>query len=114
MIRVTQFFKATSNTAQGMHYDLDHAHGTIYSRYGRPSQQKIRAWENIIQEYCSNGGLCEVMLRGQLHHWEYNHDCAIVGASSHFFSTCATFTDLDTNIKYIVKETHANTYACQL
>lgn len=114
MVKITQFYKVTSQAAQSMHYDYNYRRGTVYSRYERPSQAKIQAWNDIIDEYNRNGGYIEVMFRGQLHHWEYNHDCAVVGASSHFFSTIASFTDVDTGIKYLVKETHANTYACQL
>ena len=114
MIRITQFFKATSQAAQRMHYDYEHKRGTVFSRYDRPSQAKIQSWCDIVDSYTDNGGYIEVMFRGQLHHWQYNYDVAVVGASSHFYSTIASFKDVDTGIKYLVKETHANTYACQL
>lgn len=111
MLQITKLINQGTQAAQALHYDYEHRRGTVYSRYGSPSQRKCISWDNIVEEYTRNGGYIEVMLKGSLHHWQYNDDIAVVGASSDFYSTAASFEDVDTGIIYIVKETHANTYA---
>ena len=111
-MRITHFYNATSKSAQYMHYDFEHAHGSIYSRYNNPSQSKIRAWLNIVDEYNNNCGVHHVMIKGVEQTLQYNNYVKIVGASSHFFSTISSFIDLDNNETYLMKETHCSTYAC--
>ena len=113
-MRITQFFGTNSKNANYMRYDFEHAHGTVYSRYERPSQAKIQAWVDILEAYQSNAGVHEVTIKDIKHNIEYRNDLCVVGASSHFFSTIASFEDLDTRVIYLVKETHANTYMCEL
>ena len=113
-MRITQFFGATSNNAKYMRYDFDHAHGTVYSRYERPSQAKIRSWDDIVDGYRANNGVHTVTIKGVAHTLQYNDDVRVAGASSHFYSTIASFEDLDTHVIYLIKETHANTYMCEL
>lgn len=114
MIRVTQLFGNNSKNAQYMHYDYEHAHGTIWSRYERPSQNKVDAWNDIVSLYNSNIGVHSVKIKGVEHTLQYNYDVKMVGASSHFFSTIASFEDLDDGKTYLIKETHCNTYMCEL
>lgn len=114
MIRTTQFFSNNSKNAQYMRYDYEHAHGTIWSRYERPSQNKINAWDDIQSLYNSDLGVHEVIIKGKKHHLQYQYDLKIVGASSHFFSTIASFEDIDDGVIYLIKETHCNTYICEL
>ena len=113
-MRITHVFTETSKNALYMHYDYEHGHGTIYTRYERPSQSKIRAWHSIEDDYNSNEGVHQINIKGVTKTLCYNHDLKIVGASSHFFSTIASFEDLDTGEIWLVKETHVNTYACKL
>lgn len=122
-MRITHVFKSSSNNAKSMIYDYNHAHGDIFSRYNRPSNNKIRAWSDILVDYTFND--CQyidinnreikcktVLIQGKKHHIKYNGDIAIVGASSHFFSTIASFDDIETGQTWLIKETHCNTYAC--
>lgn len=122
-MRITHVFKSTSNNAKYMRYDYNHARGDIFTRYNHPSNAKIRAWQGIIDDYTFNDCLyidvndrkiqCKtVLIQGKKHYIKYNGDIAIVGASSHFFSTIASFDDLETGQTWLVKETHCNTYAC--
>ena len=113
-MHITQFFGTDSKSAHYMRYDLQHAHGTIFSRYERPSQAKIRSYMNISNEYQSNAGCHEVIIKGVKHILHYNDDLKIANAGCQFYSTVATFTDYDDNKTYIIKETHANTYMCEL
>lgn len=113
-MKITQFFGKDSKNAQYMRYDFEHAHGTIYSRYERPSQNKIRAWVDIVDAYNTDNGIHTIVIKGTNHNLQYNGDIKIVGASSHFFSTIASFEDLDDHTIYLIKETHANTYMCEL
>ena len=113
-MRITQFFGTNSKNAQYMRYDYQHAHGSVYSRYSRPSQAKIRSWDDIVDGYRANEGVHTVMIKGVEHTLQYNHDVRVVGASSHFYRTIASFEDIDTGVIYLVKETHCNTYMCEL
>ena len=113
-MRITQFFGTNSKNAEYMRFDFNHAHGTVYSRYERPSQAKIRSWDDIVDSYKANKGIHTVSIKGIEHTLQYNDDVRVAGASSHFYSTIASFEDLDTGVIYLVKETHANTYMCEL
>lgn len=113
-MRITQFFGTKSRNAQYMRYDYEHGHGTVYSRYDRPSQAKIRSWDDIVEGYRANKGIHTVVIKGVEHTLQYNDDVCVAGASSHFYSTIASFEDLDTGVVYLIKETHVNTYMCEL
>ena len=97
-----------------MRSDYDHAHGTIYTRYARPSEAKIRAWHDIESAYNFDNGVHQIFFNGALHTMQYQYDLRIVGVSSNFFSTIASFEDIDTGKMYLIKETHCNTYMCEL
>ena len=113
-MRITHFFRIGSKNAMYMRSDYDHAHGTIYTRYVRPSEAKIRAWENIKSAYILDNGVHQIYFNGALHTLQYNYDLRVAGTSSNFFSTIASFEDIDTGKTYLIKETHANTYMCEL
>ena len=126
-MRITHYFNETSKNAKSMRYDVEHGKGTIYDAYSKPSLNKVRAYHDILNEYNYNdtmmlgipcksilvphklGKLCDTMyiryIKGT-----YN----VTGASSHFFTTVAIFEDVETNERYIIKETHCNTYMCKL
>lgn len=126
-MRITHFFNDTSKNAQDMHYDAEHGKGDIYDAYNKPSQSKICAYHDILNEYLYNdtsmlgvpcksilvphklGKLCDTMFIRYI-----NGTLNVAGASSHFFSTVAIFEDVETNERYIIKETHCNTYMCKL
>lgn len=126
-MRITQFFKATSKNAQYMHFDLEHPKGGIYEAYKNASKAKICAFESIRNEYTYNdtiilGVPCKTLiapkslnkLNGKMYLRYINGTLNVCGASSHFFSTVAIFEDVETEKRYIIKETHANTYMCEL
>ena len=113
-MRITQFFGAMSKNAQYMRWDYEHAHGTVYSRYERPSQAKMRSWNNIVDGYRANDGIHHISIKGVEHTLHYRYDVRAAGVSSHFYSTIASFEDIDTGIVYLVKETYCNTYMCEL
>ena len=126
-MRITQFFSSTSKNAHYMHYDYDHAYGEIIDRYVRPSKNKIISFENIRHEYCYNdtiilGVPCKTIiaprslkkLSGKMYIRYIKGTLKVAGAGSQFYSTTALFEDVETGIRYIVKETYANTYMCEL
>ncbi len=115
-MRITHVFKETSKNADFMRYDFEHYNmmRSIYSAYSNPSSAKISAYNELVNDYNSNQGKHNVLVKGKEIHLQYRYDIRVCGASSHFFSTIASFTDLDTGDVYLIKETHANTYMCKL
>lgn len=113
-MNITQFFSKDSKNAGYMRYDYHHAHGTIYSRYTRPSQAKIQAWVNIVDAYNLDGGVHHCVIKGKEHIIQYLGDVKMANAGCQFFSTIASFKDFDDDTIYLIKETHANTYMCEL
>lgn len=126
-MRITHFFGATSKNAQHMRYDVEHPKGSIYVAYKQASHAKISAFEGIRHEYMYNdtivlGVPCKTIiaprnmhkLSDKMYIRYINGTLNVCGASSHFFSTVAIFEDVETGKRYIVKETHANTYMCEL
>lgn len=124
---ITHYFNDTSKNAQYMRYDIEHSKGDILEAYNRPSKTKINAFESIRNEYCYNDTMilgipCKTIkaphklgkLNDIMHIRYIKGSLNVAGASSHFFSTVALFEDVETNDRYIVKETHANTYMCKL
>ena len=115
-MKITHVFKDTSKQANYMRYDFEHTNifNTIYSAYNNPSHAKVQAYNNIIMDYKTNNGLHAIQVGRTFKSLQYNGDIRVAGASSHFFSTIASFTDTNTGDIYLIKETHCNTYCCKL
>lgn len=115
-MRITHVFKETSKSADYMRYDFEHfsKHRSIYDAYVTPSNNKVYAWNELKSDYSTNNGLHAIQVGRTFKSLQYNNDIRVTGASSHFFSTIASFTDTETGEIWLVKETHANTYACKL
>lgn len=115
-MRITHVFKETSNSANSMRWDYEHYNRSrdIYDAYVKPSCAKVNSWLSIKLDYECNDGLHAIQVGRQFKSLQYNNDVRVTGSSSHFFSTIASFTDTETNETWLVKETHANTYACKL
>lgn len=124
---ITHFYKETSKQVQYMNYDVTHVKGDIFDAYNNPSQSKIYAFNSIRDDYTHNdtsvmGIPCKTVIvpasLKKLNNKMYLRYIAgtlnVVGASSHFFSTIAVFEDVETEKRYLVKETHCNTYMCEL
>ena len=118
-MRITHIYKETSKQAQYMrHYAITHSHRDIYDAYNNPSRAKVVSFDNIKYDYMYNdtekeGIPCKTVFtpQGTLY-LTYRGDISVVGASSHFYSTIATFNDVYRNDGvWIIKETHCNTYA---
>lgn len=116
VMRITQVFGTNSRNANAMRYDFEHYNimRSIYSAYNNPSYAKISAYNRLVNDYSDNQGKHTITVKGKELNLQYRHDIRVCGASSHFFSTIASFTDLDTGVIYLIKETHANTYMCEL
>ena len=115
-MRITQVFGKGSKNADYMRYDFNHykVGRDIDNAYITPSHAKRQAYYNIIADYSTNNGLHAIQVKREFKSLQYNYDLRVCGASSHFFSTIASFTDTTTGEIYLIKETHANTYACKL
>lgn len=115
-MRITHVFKETSKAAAEMIREFNYypAHRGIYDAYEQPSCAKVNSWLAINLDYEANEGLHAIQVGRQFKPLQYNNDVRVTGSSSHFFSTIASFTDTETNEIWLVKETHANTYACKL
>ena len=112
-MRITHVFKESSKASQSMKWDFEHydIFNTIFSAYQNPSQSKIQAFYSIKYDYEKNEGLHAVQVGREVKSLHYNKDIRVTGASSHFFSTIASFTDTETGAIWLIKETHCNTYA---
>lgn len=126
-MRITQFFNDNSKNAEYMRWYITHTKGDIYEAYNRPSKAKICAFESIRNEYTYNdtvvrGIPCKTIIPPRSLHKLSDEmfiryisgTLNIAGASSHFFSTVAVFEDVETEERYIIKETYGNTYMCRL
>ena len=126
-MRITHYYGNNSQAAHSMRYDALHGHGDIYGAYTRPSIAKINSFKAIRNDYLFNdtsvlGIPCKTVMvpksLNKLNNVAYMRYIAgtlnVCGASSHFYTTCALFEDVETNKRYIVKETHCNTYMCEL
>lgn len=115
-MRITHVFKDTSKQAQYMRWEFNYysLYRTIYDAYNNPSRAKIDSFEAIKRDYKSHEGMHRVELKGELTLLQYNDDVRVTGASSHFYSTLASFYAPKTGETWLIKETHANTYACKL
>ena len=102
------------------------SHQDIYDVYKKPSYNKVRAFNALKNEYMFNdtsilGIPCKtVKVPYNMHklnntmYLKYRGDIGVIRASCHFFTTCASFEDVETGDMYIIKETHCNTYMCKL
>lgn len=115
-MRITHVFKETSKSANVMRWDYEHYNclRDIYTAYEKPSCAKVNSWYAIINDYETNNGLHAIQVNRTFKSLQYNNDVRVTGASSHFFSTIASFTDTETGEIWLIKETHVNTYACKL
>lgn len=115
-MRITKMFGNKSKNAEYMRYEYNHYHvgRTIDNAYVNASDAKRRAYFDIKYDYQTNNGLHAVQVGRHFKSLQYNYDLRVCGASSHFFSTIASFTDTETGVVYLVKETHCNTYICEL
>ncbi len=115
-MRITHVFKETSKNANIMRWEYEHYSSLrgIYSAYNNPSWNKVEAWMELQNDYETNNGLHAIQAGRTFKSLRYNNDIRVTGASSHFFSTIASFTDTKTGEIWLIKETHANTYACKL
>lgn len=119
---VTHLFKTSSNNGQSMIHDaITNKHMDIYDLYERPSRNKVIAFNSLKDEYMFNdtsilGIPCKTVRfpNNVIKYLTYNGDISCVNGSSHFFTTIATFKDVETDDLYAIKETHANTYAVKI
>lgn len=115
-MRITHVFKETSKNANDMRHEFNYysKYRSIYDAYVTPSSSKTYAWHSLKRDYSSNNGLHAIQVGKEFKSLQYNFDIRVTGASCHFFSTIASFTDTETGEIWLVKETHANTYTCKL
>ena len=116
-MRITHIFKVTSNQAMNMRRELNYypIERDIYSAYNNPSGAKVCAYYSILNTYEDDNRIHDFYLHNKfIGRFRYNGNLRVTGCSSHFFSTIATFINLDTNQIVLVKETHCNTYMCAL
>ena len=126
-MRITHYYSHDSKSAQYMRYDALHGNGDIYDAYVRPSIAKINSFKAIRNDYLHNDAIilgipCKTVIvpksLKKLNNVAYlryiTGTLNVCGASSHFYTTCALFEDVEINKRYIVKETHCNTYMCEL
>lgn len=126
-MRITHFYSNNSQTKASMQYDLIHGVADIYDAYIRPSDNKVRSFNDIRTNYNHNevqclGVPCKELivpssmkkLNNKMYARYINGTLVIATASCHFYTTCAIFEDVETNKRYIIKETHCNTYMCEL
>lgn len=115
-MRITHVFNETSKNADYMRYDFEHfpKGRSIFHAYATPSHAKIDSYETIKRDYETHEGVHVVNIKGVSTVLQYNDDLRVTGASSHFYSTIASFYAPKTGDTWLVKETHANTYACKL
>ena len=119
---VTHLFKTSSKVGQSIIREtITHAHIDVYDLYERPSRNKVNAFNALKNEYMFNDtvvlGIPSKTVRfpnNVIKYLTYNGDISCVAGSSHFFTTVATFKDVETNELYAIKETHANTYAVKI
>lgn len=119
---VTHVFKTDSNNGQTMIHDtITSYRRDIYDLYDHPSRNKVNAFEALKNEYMFNdttilGIPCKTVRfpHNVIKYLVYNGDISCVNGSSHFFTTIATFQDVETDELYAIKETYANTYAVKI
>ena len=115
-MRITHVFKETIKAATEMKREFNYypAHRDIYDAYEKPSCAKVNSWLSIKLDYEANDGLHAIQVGRVFKSLQYNNDIRVTGSSSHFYSTIASFNDTETGETWLIKETHANTYACKL
>lgn len=126
-MKVIHFYGNNSQVAQSMRYDLMHGAPSLYDKYVTPSRAKQNSFDAIRNDYNHNDALilgipcktvivpCALKKLNNVAYLRYiNGTLVIASASCHFYTTCAIFEDVETNKRYIIKETHCNTYMCEL
>ena len=115
-MRITHVFEETSKAASQIVREFNYypIHRDIYDAYDKPSRFKIASYHAIVNDYETNNGLHAVQVGRVFKSLQYNNDIRVTGASSHFYSTVASFTDTETGEIWVIKETHCNTYMCKL
>lgn len=126
-MRITHYYGNNSRAYDCMHYDLLHGAPSLYDKYNAPSYAKRCSFDNIRNSYLHNetqvlGIPCKEIivpasmkkLNNKMYARYITGTLVIASASCHFYTTCAIFEDVETNKRYIVKETHCNTYMCEL
>ena len=73
--------------------------GSIFEAYGRCSNAKIQAWEEIKERAENTSG--------------YNHDLHVCGKCTSNYSTVYTFTD-ENGKRFAVKDTWTNTFITEM
>lgn len=124
---VTKFWKQGTQNANYMKRDaILNAHYDIYDKYEKPSSNKVRAFNALKNEYMFNdtsilGIPCKTVKvphnmnkLNDTMYLKYRGDIGVINATCHFFTTCASFEDVETGKIYIVKETYCNTFMCAL
>lgn len=119
---VTHVFTTSSKVGRSIIHDvITHTCKDIYDLYVRPSSNKVNAYYALVNDYTFNdttilGIPCKTVRfpHNVIKYLTYNHDISCVAGSSHFFTTLATFKDVETGDLYAIKETHANTYAVKI
>ena len=126
-MRITHFYGNNSMAALDMKRGIIHGYGDIYDAYVKPSSNKVRSFNDIRTNYNHNDTIClgipckELVvpqklnkLNNKMYAIYINGTLTVTSVSSHFYSTCAIFEDVETNKRYIIKETYCNTYMCLL
>ena len=126
-MKVSHFYGNNSQAAKNMRHDLMHGAPSLYDKYVTPSHAKQNSFNAIRNDYIHNdvsilGIPCKTVIvprtLKKLNNIAYlryiNGTLVVASASSHFYTTCAIFEDVETNKRYIIKETHCNTYMCTL
>ena len=124
---VTKYWKkGTQNAVYMTREALLNKQCDIYDKYEKPSYNKVRAFNALKNEYMFNdtsilGIPCKTVKvprnmnkLNDTMYLKYRGDIGVINASCHFFTTCASFEDVETGRIYIIKETHCNTYICEL
>ena len=124
---VTRYWKkGTKNSDYMIHEALYNNSADIYDKYEKPSYNKVRAFNALKNEYMFNdttilGTPCKTVKvpydmkkLNNVMYLKYRGDIGVINASCHFFTTCATFEDMETNKIYVIKETHCNTFITPL
>lgn len=126
-MKVTHYYGCNSQAAATMRYDLMHGAPSLYDKYVTPSCAKVCSFNAIRANYNHNetqmlGIPCKEVvvpssmkkLNNKMYARYISGTLVVASATCHVYTTCAIFEDVETNKRYIIKETHCNTYMCDL